>query len=135
MSEENPFAGQGAVMLDIGGDVGALVVIMPEAMNGVEVEIRPSGSGPYFAAPDSATEHDHASEDGAGHGHSHDDGSGHLPHVAVVERPMGQYMVPSLVYGEVIEGSYELCLKGSDEVLLAAEVRGGEVTETRWPGI
>lgn len=37
----NAFAGQGAVLLDIGGDVGALVVRMPEDLVGVEVEIRP----------------------------------------------------------------------------------------------
>ena len=35
---ENPFAGQGAVLLDIGGDVGALVVTTPAEMVGVEVE-------------------------------------------------------------------------------------------------
>ena len=29
---ENPFAGQGSVLLDIGDDVGALVVTMPGAM-------------------------------------------------------------------------------------------------------
>ena len=38
---ENPFAGQGSVLLDIGGEVGALVVTMPAAMVDVEVEIRP----------------------------------------------------------------------------------------------
>ena len=37
---ENPHAGQGPVVLDIGGDVGALVVAMPETMAGVEIEIR-----------------------------------------------------------------------------------------------
>ena len=31
---ENPFAGQGSVLLDIGGDVGALVVAMPAGMDG-----------------------------------------------------------------------------------------------------
>ena len=39
---ENPYAGQGSVLLDIGGDVGALVVIMPAALAGAEVEIRPA---------------------------------------------------------------------------------------------
>jgi hypothetical protein len=29
---ENPWAGQGSVLLDIGGDVGALVVEMPSTM-------------------------------------------------------------------------------------------------------
>ena len=44
---ENPHAGQGSVLLDIGGDVGALVVTMPPAMVGVEIEIAPlGGAGP-----------------------------------------------------------------------------------------
>ena len=38
-SHENPHAGQGAVLLDIGGDVGALVVTMPRSTVGEEVEI------------------------------------------------------------------------------------------------
>ena len=140
MTEENPHAGQGAaVVLDIGGDVGALIVVMPAGMDDVEVEIRPAGSGPYFAAPGSEPGHDqqhvdHDHDDAEGHGHGHGHGEGHLPHVAVVERPMGRFMVPTLVYGEVLEGSYELAIKGSDEIVMAAEVLGGEVTETRWPG-
>jgi len=39
MAVENPHAGQGSVVLDIGGDVGALVVTMPAELEGVEVEI------------------------------------------------------------------------------------------------
>ena len=42
---ENPHAGQGSVLLDIGGDVGALVVTMPPAMVGVEIEISRQGGG------------------------------------------------------------------------------------------
>jgi hypothetical protein len=37
---ENPHAGQGPVMLDVGGDVGALLVRMPARLEGVEIEIR-----------------------------------------------------------------------------------------------
>jgi hypothetical protein len=39
MTVENSHAGQGSVVLDIGGDVGALVVTMPPELEGVEVEI------------------------------------------------------------------------------------------------
>jgi len=39
MTVENPPAGQGSVVLDIGGDIGALVVTMPPELEGVEVEI------------------------------------------------------------------------------------------------
>jgi hypothetical protein len=105
-SVENPFAGQGSVMLDIGGDVGALVVTMPVEMVGLEIEL------------------DRAS------GHAH---GGHRPHVAVVNRPVGDGHVPSLVFPELVEGRYGLCLKGSTEVLLTVEVHGGQVVTTEWP--
>ena len=115
VSVENPFAGQGAVLLDIGGDVGAVVVTMPSSMLDAEIEIRPLDGG--------------AHSDPHGHVQHHD----HLPHVAVVDRLVGGERVPSLVFPEVVEGRYGLCLKGSPEVLLAVEVRGGEVTTADWP--
>ena len=87
---ENAFAGQGSVLLDIGDEVGAVVVAMPEAMVGVEVEIRPA------------------------HGH-HREHHGHHPHVAVVNRPVAGGRLPSLVFPEVEQGSYGLYLKESDD--------------------
>jgi hypothetical protein len=101
---ENPHAGQGAVLLDIGGDVGALVVTMPASMLGEEVEV--------------VTPHDPA-------GH-------HRPHVAVVPRPAAGGTVPSLVFPELLEGSYALVPKGTDDVHLRVDVRGGEVTTAAW---
>ena len=112
---ENPFAGQGSVLLDIGGDVGALVVTMPAAMVQVEVEIRPAGT------------RRHAREQERGHDHQHH------PHVAVVERPVQNAVVPSLVFPELVEGAYELCVKQTDHVQLTAEVMGGKVTTASWP--
>lgn len=120
MSKENPFAGQGAVMLDIGGDVGALIVTMPAALDGVEVEIRPTGSGR------SGHEHDRTE------GHDHDHGP-HHPHVAVVSRPTGDGLLPSLVFPELREGSYELYVKPDGEVQLTVEVQGGRVAYATWP--
>ena len=35
---ENPHAGQGSVLLDIGGDVGAVVLYLPADWEGAEVE-------------------------------------------------------------------------------------------------
>jgi hypothetical protein len=110
---ENPFAGQGSVLLDIGGDVGALVVTMPATMVDVEIEIRPVS--------------------GQLHSHGHG-GHGHHPHVAVVERPVVGAVVPSLVFPELLEGRYELYVKETDHVQLTMEVRGGEVTTADWPG-
>jgi hypothetical protein len=101
------------VLLDIGGDVGALVVEMPGAMVGVEVEIRPDPSGGVPGAPP----------------------GGHLPHVAVVNRRVPAGVVPSLVFPDLTEGRYQLCLKGSDDVELSVEVTGGVVTEAAWPGL
>ena len=108
MSSEpaNAFAGQGSVLLDIGDDVGAVVVLMPPSMDGVEVEIRSS-----------VVTHE---------GHHH-------PHVAVVTRPVAGGAVPSLVFPEVREGRYALCLKGSADVVTTVEVVGGEVTTAVWP--
>lgn len=119
--KENPFAGQGSVLLDIGGDVGALVVTMPAAMVDVEVEIRPMGSDLHVVDPHS------------GHGgHHHGQGGHHHPHVAVVERPVAGGLVASLVFPELVEGRYELYVKETDLVRLTVEVRGGEVTSAAW---
>ena len=101
---ENPWAGQGAVLLDIGDEVGALVVEMPPSMVGHEVEVRRVG-GPSLD---------------------------HLPHVAVVDRPAGDTTVPSLVFGELAEGTYELRPKRGGPVRLTADVRGGVGTEVAW---
>ena len=111
-SAENPHAGQGSVLLDIGGDVGALVVTMPAEMEGVEVEIRPHG------APDLPA-----------HGHGH----GHYPHVEVVLRPTAEGPVPSLVFPELLEGRYELYVKETHDVELLVDVTGGEVSTAVWP--
>ena len=135
-SAENPDAGQGPVLLDIGGDVGALIVRMPADSVGLEGEIRPSG-----ATPDGSRVHSH---DGGGHAHTHDDvshahhhesvaGPGHHPHVAVVLRRTGTGVIPCLVYPQVPAGTYRLHPLPAQEPSLAVEVVGGTVTETVWP--
>jgi hypothetical protein len=118
----NAFAGQGAVMLDIGGDIGALVVEMPTSLVGLEVEIRPLG-------PDQVRAHTHD-----GHTHVHAHAHTHLAHVAVVARPVGDGRLPSLVFGELEAGHYELFEKGrGDAVALRVGVVGGAVTTAYWP--
>jgi hypothetical protein len=118
---ENQYAGQGAVLLDIGGDVGALVVTMPSSMVGAEIEIAPVGEIRH--------EHEHSH----GHEHGHGPGHTHRAHVAVVDRPVSEGSQPSLVFPELVEGSYELFDKGADDVLLTAEITGGQVTLLEWP--
>jgi hypothetical protein len=108
---ENAWAGQGAVLLDIGGDVGALVVAMPQRMVGEEVEIRPLDTAP------------------------HHPGHEHLAHVAVVSRPVAGGSLPSLVFGDLAAGRYELFEKGRpDAVATRVLVAGGTVTSAEWPG-
>lgn len=139
---ENPHAGQGSVLLDIGGDVGALIVAMPDSLVATEVELREAGDrgASHHDGHAHRHGHDHGHEDAHAHshsdGHSHEQGHDHgrYPHVAVVDRPAPDgASLPSLVFPELVEGAYELYVKGTDEVRMTVEVRGGEVTEAVWP--
>jgi hypothetical protein len=104
MSEDNSHAGHGAVVLDIGGTVGAVVVTMPSELVGQEVAIVP------------------VSGDTVSH-----------RHVGVVARPTPAGVVHSAVFGEVVEGRYALSLLPSGPVQLQLTVSGGEVTFATWP--
>lgn len=118
---ENPHAGKGSsVLLDIGGDIGALVITLPAALEGEEIELRPTN---FASSHEDQHAHDH------GHGHSHA-----LPHVAVVPRPSPDgEIVHSAVFFEVPQGNYELYVRPDGPVQLAVDVTGGVVTEADWP--
>jgi hypothetical protein len=102
--EHNHHAGQGPVLLDIGGDIGALVVDLPAALEGVEIEIRPLGA-------------DH----------------GHLQHVGVVGRPADGRTRYTAVFGQLTEGRYELYQRPDGPVKLRVVITGGQVVEESWP--
>lgn len=147
--EDHSGVGQGTVMLDIGGEIGALVIGATEALDGVEIEIRPTGDTP-FADPAAWSSAGHPTGDGVAHGHGHshshgetrDDGSTHdhddqhrtdhphLLHVAVHHRFDGTW---SAVFPELHEGTYELYQRPDGPVRLAVEVTGGRVTNAIWP--
>ena len=146
---ENPYAGQGPVLLDIGGDVGALVVVMPPETDGLEVELRPAGAtaagttgqGHLLTYGHDHRDHsDHHHRDHHEPGHEHDHGHAAspahaaYPHVGVVARPGGDGVVHSLVYPSVTEGEYELYPLPDGPVVMTASVIGGQVTRNRWPG-
>lgn len=115
---ENPHAGGNAVVLDIGGDIGALVVRMPREMLGVEIQLEPADAG---------------GSDGQGHGHGH--GLVHHPHRAVVDRPLHWgHTVPSLVFEAVTAGDYVLRVLPQGPPAVPVTVGGGSVTEAVWPG-
>ncbi|TQJ06663.1 hypothetical protein FB475_6329 [Kribbella jejuensis] len=104
---ENPYAGQGPVLLDIGGDIGALVVAMPAELEGKEVEIRPV---------------DHRPDDGP------------LRHVAVLGRTFTGRTLHSAVFPDLPAGRYALSLRPDGEERLRASVTGGQVCYSAWPG-
>jgi hypothetical protein len=74
--EDNSHAGQGSVVLDIGGEIGALVLQAPAELEGVEIEIRPTGDTPYADGHPAGGDHPHADD----HHDDHDDGHHHDDH-------------------------------------------------------
>lgn len=102
-------AGDGPVVLDIGGTVGAVVMTAPPQLLGREVEALPTG-------------HLGASEPPV--------------HVGVVARPLpgSAGLVPTAVFGALEEGAYALVLRGSpDSGKVLVRVTGGSVTSAAWP--
>ena len=102
-------AGDGPVVLDIGGDVGAVVVTAPRSLVGREVEAVPEGYRPQDGPP---------------------------VHVGVVDRPVpgGTATVPSAVFGTLPQGAYSLRLRdGMRDPQLEVTVVGGQVTTATWP--
>ena len=95
-------SGVASVVSDIGGDIGAAVVYVPETLAGLEIEIRPIGSV----------------WDGT--------------HTAVRERPVGSSVVYAGFFGSLPAGRYELRLKGDERREVKLAVRGGEVAEVTW---
>lgn len=130
---ENPDAGQGPVLLDIGGDVGALIVTMPSHTADLEVEIRPAGASAHRSAAHSGPEDDTSHPHGHAHPHDHTQLHSAYPHVGVVGRPTSGGVHFSLVYPSVVAGDYELCPIPGDRVVLTATVAGGAVTQLDWP--
>ncbi len=106
MSEDHSHAGQGAVLLDIGGDVGALIVHTPGQMAGREIEICPDGER---------------------------DECEHPQHVAVLSRPAGSRHLHTAVFPALLCGRYELWVKPDGATRLRAMVTGGRITEVSWP--
>lgn len=135
VAEDNSFAGQGSVVLDIGGDIGALIVATPAAMEGIEIEIRPVGAADQ--RPHGEHEHEHEAHSHAhDHQHEHQHDSSPVspwPHVAVVARHAPVGVVYCAVYPALAAGSYELYERPAEPVRLVADVVGGTVTEAVWP--
>lgn len=125
---EYPHAGHGQVVLDIGGDIGALIVHAPPTLAGREIEICPAGH------------RHHAPDDGAGwwHGDWHAHHRGHTtapawPHVSVLPRRAGRRVPYAAVFPGLHDGQYELWLRPHGPTTLTAHVTGGRITHLDWP--
>ena len=127
---ENPHAGQGMVVLDIGGDVGALVVNTPAALAGAELEICPAGRREH--PPDEGGtwwQGEWRSEHGHAPGHHHHPHGPAWPHVSVLARPGGHH---AAVFPGLRAGRYEVWRRPGDPTALVVDVAGGWVTTVAW---
>lgn len=128
---ENPHAGQGMVVLDIGGDIGALIVTAPAGMIGTEIEICPAGA--RTETPDDGGTWWHGDWHSHQRGHAHSPGPA-WPHVAVLERTQGDGKpAPVAVYPGLHAGLYELWQRPSQRTALVVDVAGAQVTSVLWP--
>ena len=97
-------SGPGSVVIDIGGDVGAAVIVMPETRDGTEIEIAPEGR----------------------------DWDGTHTMVRLRHLPAG--VVHAGVFGALREGHYRVRIRSARPATKAVEtgfeVRGGQVTYT-----
>jgi hypothetical protein len=93
----------GAVVLDVGGEVGALVLLAPETSRGLEIEIS------RLHEPSAPRQH-----------------------VAVHPRFLGDRVVHAAVYADLVEGDYVLW-SPDGEAVLSVSVTGGAVHEVVWP--
>ena len=134
-AEENPHAGKGSsVLLDIGEDVGAIVLTLPRELEDTEIERRPVGlDGAGIERRPVGREREAIEH---GHGHGHEPGEHHhgFPHVGVVPRPSPEgELIYSAVFFDVPEGTYELHVLPDGPVRLTVAVIGGTLTEATWP--
>lgn len=143
---ENPYAGQGPVLLDIGADSGGLVLHTGPDLLGAEVEILP---GAHAVAGEPAAASGHGNAHGHAHGHSHgyeghahdhshgyDEGHTHGRHqgrhAEVLVRPLPDGSTqPCAVYPDLEPGWYTLRVLPQGP-WMNAQVQAATVTTVDW---
>ena len=117
-------------VLDIGGEIGALILYTDAEYNEREIEV--SLVDADGAEIEAAHDH-HAHERGpeAGHGHGHEHGHGRRTHTAIHERRAGGQLTYAGIYVELKAGNYRIW---TDDPSLPDRVTivGGEVAEVDW---
>lgn len=109
------------VMIDIGGDVGALIVTTDESLLLAEIEISRT-DGSLVPHPHS---HDH---DGHEHTHAHP----HRSHMAVRERRGPSGTRYAAIYPSLVAGEYALWELDGETVHTTVQIVGGQITEIDW---
>lgn len=130
MTEESQLgpSNDGTVMLDIGGDIGALILHTRPDLLLAEIEISRVDGAPPQEGPDP---HAHSHNDG----HTHGDGQEHTratrTHVAVRERRGPAGVRYAAIYPALRAGEYTIWgLDGQDAATV--KIVGGEVAELDW---
>jgi hypothetical protein len=95
---------QGSVVLDVGADIGALVLHTPPGMDGREIEISMTGSP-----------------------------AARRTHSQVRERRAGQRVQHAAVYPGLTAGTYTIW-RDEQQPAGVVTIRGGEITTCHWPG-
>jgi hypothetical protein len=106
-------------VLDIGGNIGALILYTDAEYDQREIEISPV---------DDPVEHDHHDH---AEGHGHDHGHEHRTHTAIHERRAGAETTYAGIYPELKAGTYRIW---TDDPTLPdlVTIVGGEVAELDW---
>jgi hypothetical protein len=106
-------------VLDIGGDIGALILYTDAAYNGREIEVSP--------IDEPGQSHGDAHTHERDHGHEH----GHRTHTAIHERRAGGQVTYAGIYVELKAGTYRIW---TDDPSLPDRVTiiGGQVAEVDW---
>ncbi len=112
-------------VLDIGGDVGALILYTDAEYDEREIEISPVDESAPTAAHGHPERHEH--EHGNEHEHQHE----HRTHTAIHERRAGGQTTYAGIYPQLKAGTYRLW---TDDPSLPDRVTivGGEVAEVDW---
>src|SRR4051794_22842979 len=111
------------VMIDIGGGVGALIILTDARMHPAEIEGSPVGG--EAAATPRAHEHGHGAT-------SHTHAAPHRTHVAVRERRGPSGMRYAAIYPELREGEYSVWDVDGTTVHASVRIVGGQITEVEW---
>jgi hypothetical protein len=122
-------AGQGPVVLDIGDEVGAVVVVAPARLAGAEIEVCPAGS--RSERPDEGR--GWWSGDWRSHSARSQPVAAAWPHVAVLRRTTPAGARYAAVFPGLRAGRYELWLRPAQPTALTVSVSGGAVTDVAWP--